>query len=99
MGAGRSIGHDHAMNPIHLLVVVTLVSSLPVAIRRIGGGDGIGLVELFENALSPLAAPGPQGHAVPEPEFVPWRFGEPQARVAPQRAVEGGESQDLATAA
>jgi hypothetical protein len=91
------------MNPIHLLVVVTFVSSLPVAIRRIGGGDGIGLVELFETALAPFVASGPQGHAVPEPEFVPWRLGEP--RPAPrgaadvEPAVAGAEDPELATAA
>ena len=65
-----------------LIAFVVLVGVL-VAVRRVGSGEGIGFVELLEAAFVRFAAPAPAGHAVPEPDFEPFRLADPAVVVAP----------------
>jgi hypothetical protein len=92
---------DQAMNAlVAILLIVAIPAALAFAIRRLAGGDGVGLVELFEAVLGPFVAPAPRSRAVPEPDFVPWRLETPRTprNVTPRLAVlPSGE--DLSTAA
>jgi hypothetical protein len=81
MVAGEPGGDDRAMN---LLLSVAILFAVPavlgLAIRRLGGSDGIGLIELVGAAVAPFIERAPSARAVPEPEFEPWRFDRPLAR-------------------
>ena len=86
MVAGTPGRHDHGMNALLILSLVAIPAALAVATRRFAGADGIGLVELLEVALSPVVGASAVS-AVPEPDFVPWRFNAPRTPQTIQRRV------------
>jgi hypothetical protein len=99
MVAAEPSRDDPGMNALPILLLVVIPAALALATRRIGGSDGLGLVELFEVALSPFVG-APAAHAVPEPDFVAWRFEQPRtARTVAPRASLARSDGELSTAA
>ena len=82
-----------------ILSLVAIPAALAIATRRFAGADGIGLVELLEVALSPVAGASAVS-TVPEPDFVPWRFDAPRTpQTIPRPMGASPSAEELSTAA
>ena len=85
----------------HPFVLIGFPLAAIVAFRRIPADDGIGVAEILQAGFGPFVTAGAPArqHAIPEPDFEPFRFGQTSRAPAGAEKVVGVASEELAPAA